>query len=66
MIAAPTHRVGRALRRGSRRLDRLGNRALERAHPPLRRAGRAAAPAAKAARAVVAPVLALLALLARR
>ncbi len=66
MIAAPTRRVGTALRRGSGRLDRLGNRALERAHPPLRRTGRAAAPAARRVRAVAAPLLAFLALLGRR
>jgi hypothetical protein len=66
MIAAPGRRVWGALERGSRHLDRLGNRALERAHPPLRRAGRAAAPAARRARALAAPVLAFLVLLGRR
>jgi hypothetical protein len=66
MIAAARRRVWSSIEAGSRRLDRLGNRGLERAHPPLRRAGRAAAPAARRARAVAAPVLALLALLGRR
>jgi hypothetical protein len=45
--------------RFARRFDRFGNRALERAHPPLRRAGRVVRP-------VVAPVLAFLALWGRR
>ncbi|HEY2716973.1 MAG TPA: hypothetical protein VGI73_12210 [Solirubrobacterales bacterium] len=54
------------MRRGSRRLDRAANRGLERAYPPLRRAGRAGAPAARRARARAAPVLGVLALLGRR
>ncbi|MGE4123516.1 MAG: hypothetical protein AB7F97_18765 [Solirubrobacterales bacterium] len=66
MIAAAGRRVGSSLERVSRRLDRLGNRSLERAHPPLRRAGRTTGPAARRARAAAAPVLALLALLGRR
>jgi hypothetical protein len=66
MIAAPRGRVWSSLQRGSRRLDRAANRGLERAYPPLRRAGRAAALAARRARAWAAPVLGLLALLGRR
>ena len=66
MIAAPRRRVGRALRRWTWRLDRLGNRALEQAYPPLRRAGRAAAPAARRARALALPILRRLALFGRR
>jgi hypothetical protein len=66
MIAAARRRVWSSIGRGSWRLDRLGNRGLERAHPPLRRAGRAAAPAARGVRAVAAPLLAFLALLGRR
>jgi hypothetical protein len=65
MIAAPGGRVRAALERGSWRLDRLANRALEQADPPLRRAGRAAAPAARRARALAAPLLAALARLVR-
>ena len=65
MIAATRRRVWTPLRRGSRRLDRAANRGLERAYPPLRRAGRAAAPAARRAGAVAAPALAFLALVGR-
>src|SRR6185312_13842912 len=66
MIAAPRGRVWSSLRRGSRRLDRAANRGLERAYPPLRRAGQAAAPAARRVQAWAAPLLGLLALLGRR
>jgi hypothetical protein len=66
MIAAPRRRVGSSLRRVSRRLDRAGNRALERAYPPLRRGARAAAPAARRAAALASPILAPMALLGRR
>jgi hypothetical protein len=66
MIAAPGRRVWSSLERGSRRLDRIANRGLERAYPPLRRAARALAPAARRASALAAPALAFLALLARR
>ncbi|HEX3324817.1 MAG TPA: hypothetical protein VHR65_06805, partial [Solirubrobacterales bacterium] len=66
MIAAPRGRVWSSLKRGSRRLDRAANRGLERAHPPLRRAGRALAPAAHRARAWAGPLLALLATVGRR
>jgi hypothetical protein len=65
MIAARPRRVGTTLGRTTRRLDRAGNRALERAHPPLRRAGRAAAPVGRRARAAALPVLAVLARLGR-
>jgi hypothetical protein len=66
MIAAPRRRVWSSLERSSRRLDQVANRGLERAHPPLRRTGRALAPAGRAARKALAPVLALLSLLGRR
>ena len=51
--------VGGSYRRWTRQVDRAGNRLLERAHPPLRRAGHVARP-------LVAPVLAFLALWGRR
>ncbi len=50
----------------SRRLDRAANRGLERAHPPLRRTGRALEPAARRAKALVLPVLAFLLAVLRR
>ncbi len=66
MIAAPRRRVGAAAASMSRRLDRAGNRALERAYPPLRRGARAAAPVLRPARAAALAVLAFLLLLGRR
>ncbi len=66
----PRHGAGRGLGSGavtlSRRLDRVGNRGLERAHPPLRRAGRALQPAARRAKALALPVLAFLLAALRR
>jgi hypothetical protein len=66
MIAAPRRRVGALLTRWTRRLDRLANRALERAYPPLRRAGHAVAPVARRTRAELLPILRRLAWLGRR
>jgi hypothetical protein len=59
MIAAKKRLVSTsaALAKGSREVDRLANRGLERAHPPLRRAGRGCSTAARRSGAWLAPRL---------
>ncbi len=52
-IALVSRRVGRL----TREADRAGNRALERAHPPLRRAARSTAAAAKRMETALAPIV---------